>query len=388
MFLPVSYNKGGAAEKLILDIIHQNEKFKKFKITCFTLPNNSVNLKYKYTKFVEVKLPVYYYFIQKAINLFYKVFSSPRRFSAISYYTAKLSKKFAFDKILIENNMSLFMHVYERLGNKNKYYFHLHNELDEKNKRSEDYVKILRASDKIFCVSKYIQNQLNKIESSKKNVVLYNVVDVSQMAFSAKDYLELSNLKNKLGVAEEDIILGYAGRISEEKGVLELAKAFKRASKVKSSLKLLIVGSSWFDSVRKTEFEIKLEKELETVKNRVIFSGYVKYDRMKLYYKLMNILVIPSKCQEAFGLVAIEGIVNKLPVISSTNGALVEVLGNNAYYIRNQYMVDDIYKHLLTIINSDFHSPMLERNGSIVNQRFIDPKAYFEELVGYMELRL
>ena len=87
---------------------------------------------------------------------------------------------------------------------------------------------------------------------------------------------------------------------------------------------LVIVGASWFSSNKKTKYVKELEKESLEIKDIVFFTGYINHVKLSDYYKMANVVIMPSIYNEAAGLVAIEAQMCGVPVIVSKVGGLPE----------------------------------------------------------------
>ena len=80
--------------------------------------------------------------------------------------------------------------------------------------------KHLRASDKVICVSRYVENSLN-ILGIQNTVTIPNGIDPGV-------FHRIPNARKSLGLSDSDFILLYVGRLSPEKGIKTLLGAFRR----------------------------------------------------------------------------------------------------------------------------------------------------------------
>jgi exopolysaccharide biosynthesis WecB/TagA/CpsF family protein len=108
----------------------------------------------------------------------------------------------------------------------------------------------------------------------------------------------------------------YAGRLSEEKGLEELLKAWKLAG---VTIPLRIVGDG------------PLRKRLEVERDRlglanVHFDGQLDHPRVLDALKRAHFLVLPSKCYETFSMVIAEAAACGVPVIATRHGAIAEIV--------------------------------------------------------------
>lgn len=360
MLLPICDSCGGAVEQLILNIINQNETSNDpVEIELYTLYSSELK-KYNNTKVISIRKNKFYLLVQKIINLFYKIFNINKRVDYIVFKTIKEIKKHKYDKVFIENRMGLYIEIYKKTQNKDNLIYHMHNDFDEVDKTKENYKFIEKTCLKILTVSDYIGNRLRGVKTSNKIYTYYNCVDFSKFLISRDDNKKISFLKKQYNL-NSNLVIGYVGRITEEKGVLELIKAFKKYLINNKNSKLLIVGSSWFDNRKLTEFEKKLYDITNDIRENVVFTGYIDYNNIKFYYKLIDILVIPSKCNEAFGLVALEGMISNLKIISTTSGALKEVLKNYGTLVS----VDNLEENILNSLNK-----LSKQNHELVQTKF------------------
>lgn len=118
----------------------------------------------------------------------------------------------------------------------------------------------------------------------------------------------------------------YVGRLSKEKGVETLIKAFKILSESSvysevKNLKLIIVG----DGVDRQELE-NLAEGLS-----VEFVGQKPANEVRRIMGESKVSVLPSECWETFGLTVIESMKAGTPVVTSDLGALPEIVQDGCF---------------------------------------------------------
>ena len=106
---------------------------------------------------------------------------------------------------------------------------------------------------------------------------------------------------------------GFIGTLSAVKGVAWLIRSFRQ---LRISATLDIAGRG------KETHEEEL-KALASEDTRIRFRGYVNPAD---FYQDMDVLVVPSLWEEPLGMVAIEGLANRLPVIATNMGGLRETV--------------------------------------------------------------
>lgn len=94
--------------------------------------------------------------------------------------------------------------------------------------------------------------------------------------------------------------------------------------------------------------------------NNVNYTGWI--GDMKSIYAETKILIVPSLCQEAFGRVVVESMINKIPCIVSNRGGLPEVIGDAGLIIEDPSDVQDwVDKISYLCENSDVYADLSER---------------------------
>jgi 1,2-diacylglycerol 3-alpha-glucosyltransferase len=130
-------------------------------------------------------------------------------------------------------------------------------------------------------------------------------------------------LRKRYGIGPDDKVLLYAGRLSQEKNIPFLLKAFDRLSSLvshPSSLKLVLIGGG----------PLKLPHRPD-----IIQPGEIGYPEILLYYALGDIFVF-SSTTETQGMVLAEAKAAGLPVVALFAGGLVDSVrsGVDGYLVR------------------------------------------------------
>lgn len=117
---------------------------------------------------------------------------------------------------------------------------------------------------------------------------------------------EISELKKKLGISEDDFVLLLVSRISEEqKNIKLLIDGQIALNKKYKDIKFLVVGDGP---------DLEYFKELTKGNESIIYTGMVPWAEVAKYYQIGNVFVTASK-SETQGLTVIEGMAASLPVV-------------------------------------------------------------------------
>ena len=204
-------------------------------------------------------------------------------------------------------------------GNREKLYAILkHPKNDMEKKIAESFYeeqRLMVTVDEIIAIARHSYNDiLNLYQISKKKVSLipHGLADEYRPIHD----IERTELRRKYGFSPNDQILMFAGRIDMVKGSHFLCEAFIPLSEKYPNLRLIIAGDG------NLEYLLTLQKP---VWSKINCTGYV--DKKTLYelYAISDIGVLPS-LHEEFGLVALEMMMMKLPLIVGQTTGLSELV--------------------------------------------------------------
>lgn len=172
--------------------------------------------------------------------------------------------------------------------------------------------------------TKKVANQMNKYGLKNKNVKIIPT-GIETQRFDSSNYSkeEIENLKNELGISKDNFVYLYIGRVSKEKNIETIIKAYSKSIKDNDNTILLIVGGGPNIGDLK-----KLVSELN-IADRVIFTDIITFKDVSKYYQLGDIFVNASK-SETQGLTYIEALSASIPLLVQTDECLDGVVQN--YY--------------------------------------------------------
>ena len=128
--------------------------------------------------------------------------------------------------------------------------------------------------------------------------------------------------RGELHVRPEEFLIGYVGRLAEEKGLGTLFKALARLPK--QGWRCLLVGSGPFEKILRAR-----ASELG-IADRIIFAGYVEHLDAANWYSCLDLLVLPSESRsnwrEQFGRVLAEANACEIPVVGTDSGEIGNML--------------------------------------------------------------
>jgi glycosyltransferase involved in cell wall biosynthesis len=145
-------------------------------------------------------------------------------------------------------------------------------------------------------------------------------------------------------IGETDIVIGVAARLAAEKGIEYLLEAIPlvchpglRAGihenkswipgQARNDKKIKIVIAGSMQPVGEEAYKKKILALVQKYKDQVVFLGEVSPHNMGSFYRLLDVLVLPSiNSTEAFGMVQVEAMLLGVPVVvSNLSGVRVPI---------------------------------------------------------------
>jgi len=167
----------------------------------------------------------------------------------------------------------------------------------------------------VLAVSEAVAKELAakaKVKPDRIRVV-HNAVNLDRFK---PDEQKRRQFREQLGAGKDDIVIGYAGRLAYVKGVDLLVEAMGLLAEKSSRYLLVLVGQG-----RQREYLEKLTERLG-ISRRVKFLGFC--DNVAEIMTAFDIGVVPSR-QEAWGIVALELMSMKVPLVCSGVEGLAEI---------------------------------------------------------------
>jgi glycogen(starch) synthase len=167
---------------------------------------------------------------------------------------------------------------------------------------------------KVICCSDYMINHVKYVFGLPNDKMVMVPNGVNPQNYDVDVPLDF---RGKFALPEEKIVL-YVGRLVYEKGIHVLINAVpKILSQVNA--KFIIVGSGY---MKEQLLNIVRSMGLE---HKVLFEGFMDEATLLRLQKCADVSVVPSLF-EPFGIVALEAMAAKSPVVASDTGGLSEII--------------------------------------------------------------
>ena len=173
---------------------------------------------------------------------------------------------------------------------------------------------------KVICCSDYMVHHVQWAFGlpTDKLVMIPNGVNAEVYTKNEKE--NLAQFRSKYALPEEKIVL-FVGRLVYEKGVHVLVNAAPKVLE-KANAKFIIVGNGYMKD------QLSTIVNATGIANKVMFTGFVDDETLWKLQKCADVSVVPSLF-EPFGIVALEAMAAKSPVVVSDTGGLSEIVNHD-----------------------------------------------------------
>ncbi|MBU6427155.1 glycosyltransferase family 4 protein [Patescibacteria group bacterium] len=186
--------------------------------------------------------------------------------------------------------------------------------------------RVLRQSvDNVVAVSDSLkqameQNGITNVER------IYNGIGVNEWQVPM---LTVQAFKAKHGLAGKRVAM-FSGRLEGAKGAWELFKSFEKIAAEMPEARLLVVAKR--DRSAESKLAYAAEKGFA---DKVVFTGWLSGSDLHAAYAAADVIVNPSVCLDTFGLVNIEAMALRKPVVATCFGGSPEIVvdGQTGYIV-------------------------------------------------------
>lgn len=200
---------------------------------------------------------------------------------------------------------------------------------EKSNIYKEDCYLAYEKAQKIITISKDNKNLVDNIFGSQKSELIPNGYDPEVFY---PEVIDKEKFLKQFGITKPyKNIISFAGKFTKEKGIDTLLKALKLYEN-DDTITILAGDGELFNEM------IELKNKLGI--NNVVFIKNQPHNILRQLYNVANISIVPSR-KEAFGLVVIEALACKTPVIGTNTGGIKEIINER---VGRLIEVDDYIK--------------------------------------------
>jgi glycosyltransferase involved in cell wall biosynthesis len=316
---PIPPIRGGAAE---LWIEKTSRELKRYRPIIFSPADPELPLKEQREGVEYIRIPVRRF--KRTVYGWFNAF--PEDYEK---QVAAFLKKIDPDIIHIHNRPLLVSYFRKRFPRK-RIILHMHNLYNYLGRLERPSGSFINQADLFLGCSRFVvAAEKNRLAvGTQGQEVLYNGVDIDAFRPLWLNPEETRKARERHGLVGKKVVL-YTGKIRESKGVGVLVRAMGEVFQQEPETVWVLAGGTGFGYRRenkKTDFSERLREELAHWQDRVRFLGFIRPQEMPNIYLLGDIFVAPSQLEEGLGLVFLEASAGGLPIISTRQGGIPEVV--------------------------------------------------------------
>lgn len=191
-----------------------------------------------------------------------------------------------------------------------------------------------------IAVSHAVANHWQPLLKKSRVQVIHNGIPYGEFLAESR------HPKAKVGLPEDQLIIGMVGRVNPHKGQAFFVEMAQQIAKKYSKVHFILVGDP-FSGYEPILEDLKKQIQDKKLEDRVSYLGY-RTDVPDLM-RAMDIFVLPSIFQDPFPTVVLEAMASALPVVATNSGGSTEMV------------VDGETGFLIPVGNVDFGVEKIEK---------------------------
>jgi len=214
----------------------------------------------------------------------------------------------------------------------------------------------------VVCVSHSVLKLSNseRLSTPSKNLILHkgtcNGIDY-EFTFNPQliSEAQINALRQQHGIKQQDRVVGFVGRLVNDKGIGELINAWKILLAREKNIKLLLIGPP----EKRDAIGDDLKGFIEAEKS-IIYVGLVR--DMAPYYRLMDVFILPSR-REGFPTVVLEASAMEIPVITTKATGCIDAILEDETGVFTSLIPSEMSEKMQMYLNDQVLAKTHGRNG-------------------------
>ncbi|MDY6844686.1 MAG: glycosyltransferase [Thermodesulfobacteriota bacterium] len=184
-----------------------------------------------------------------------------------------------------------------------------------------------------------------------------------------RNFPDVDKVKRELGIDGRVVL--FVGRLIEVKGPEYLMRAIPLVLEKCHDVSVLMIGAG-----PQKDYLVNLSRDMK-LEGKVIFLDSIPPEELVKFYSIASLLVLPSVIiengeTEGLGMVLLEAMACKVPVIGSNVGGIPDIIkdGKTGLLVK-QKDSDDIAEKIITLLtNEDLRNTVIENGFTLVEEHF------------------
>ncbi len=224
----------------------------------------------------------------------------------------------------------------------------------------------------------YDYYKLPYILPDKPCEIIPNAIDESKFKGVSFSQEQKNAILEKLKVKPGEKIILYAGRVVEEKRVDELYASLCNVVGKRDDVKVVFVGTGLReDGLRKWVVRDKME-------DRIIFTGFVSWPEISLYYSICDIFVTAS-LSEMHSMTVLEALTMGKPIVCRKDTSFTDTV----FHGEDGFLADtdeELESYILKLLDDDALRQRMGINAIEISKRFALEKQVEQHIKFYQKV--
>jgi glycosyltransferase involved in cell wall biosynthesis len=179
-----------------------------------------------------------------------------------------------------------------------------------------------------------------------------------------RHYIQFENFSIIKPFSQRECLIGYIGRLSEEKGILNFITALPGILKQNNNLKILIIGEGPLKN------QIQLYLHQLGIHNNVTLTGWITHNELPKYLNMLRLVIVPSDT-EGLSNTVLESMACGTPVLATPVGALPDFIKDeHTGFIMENNSPECIRQNVIRAINSPDSEKIIANALNLLKREF------------------
>lgn len=309
----------------------------------FWISDEYENEKYIFLTFIK--------YLKSNLITIKKVFKLRKNFKTVMFYNTNYIPVILFSKLLRKKVIVLVLGDLKGCGS----FWYQNKVFGIGDKLASLFFGALRRLS-FFLADKVVLEYQNQISNFKYNSMKVRIAPIR--------LIDKNNFFIKIPFKNRRLIIGYVGRFSYEKGIINFIDSIPNVLNYFNDLEVHIIGGGPLEKIIKEKIsEMNLEKNVKLI-------GWVNHEKLPDYLNDMKLLVMPSYTEALPGLL-LESIACGVPVLSNSVGAIPEVITDEKTgFLISDNSPENISKGIIKALNAPNIEKIIKRSQKIIENKF------------------
>lgn len=180
-----------------------------------------------------------------------------------------------------------------------------------------------RRADRVVAVSQeFYDRAIERLHLDPKKLdIVHDAIDTSKYRFVTSD------IRKRLGIPKESLLVLFAGRLEARKGLHVLCQAIPEVIKIRPGTEFVLVGNDTYTAPGGKSVKAYLSQQAKEhgFSNNLLLLNSLPPDELIRLYSACDVFVLPSLQEGLCGMVVLEALACGKPVVATSAGGATEI---------------------------------------------------------------